>query len=521
MKLNGLTLDAAATERWYRSLKGEVLAEVDKLLHEDRQDVLWRPLIDETDPLRATPQKRAFDSAADELFYGGAAGGGKTDLICGLVLTNHRRSAIFRREVKQTAAIVDRLSQILGGRIGYNGQERIWKCVAGRTIEFGGCRSLGDEEAWQGRPHDLKAFDEVTQFLEIQFRYLIAWNRSTDPEQRCRVVATGNPPTTPEGEWVTSYWGPWLDPGHSAPAAAGELRYFLVLDGEDVEVEGPAQVKHRGELLTPRSRTFIPSRIDDNPFLVRTGYKATLQGLPEPIRSKFLSGDFQAGKDDHPWQVIPTAWIDAAMARWTADGDRGRTMDGLGVDVARGGADDTVISVRNGPWFGPLDVHAGGDTPDGDAAARLVLRRRRDAVPMLIDVTGVGASVYDILKRHGQAVAFQAAGASLARDRSRQMTFVNKRAESWWLMREDLDPASGLDLALPPDRRLRADLASARFELNASGIRIEPKQDIKARIGRSPDRGEAVLLARYTFRKVADNASSGGMHFADTGFKVL
>jgi hypothetical protein len=42
----------------------------------------------------------------------------------------------------------------------------------------------------------------------------------------------------------------------------------------------------------------------------------TLQSLPEPLRSQMLYGDFRAGVQDDPWQVVPTAWVEAAMARW-------------------------------------------------------------------------------------------------------------------------------------------------------------------------------------------------------------
>jgi hypothetical protein len=64
------------------------------------------------------------------------------------------------------------------------------------------------------------------------------------------------------------------------------------------------------------SRTFIPSRVSDNPYLMGTGYMTQLQSLPEPLRSQMLYGDFHAGVQDDPWQVIPTAWVEAAMARW-------------------------------------------------------------------------------------------------------------------------------------------------------------------------------------------------------------
>jgi hypothetical protein len=101
------------------------------------------------------------------------------------------------------------------------------------------------------------------------------------------------------------------------------------------------------KVIIPKSRTFIPSRVTDNYFYVRSGYIQTLQSLPEPLRSQMLDGDFNAGVEDDPWQVIPSSWIDAAMARWKPREAKG-VMDGMGVDVAAGGKDSLVIYPRYG-----------------------------------------------------------------------------------------------------------------------------------------------------------------------------
>jgi hypothetical protein len=73
----------------------------------------------------------------------------------------------------------------------------------------------------------------------------------------------------------------------------------------------------------------------------------------------------------------------------------------------------------------------------------------------------------------------------------------NVRAEAYWGFREALDPQKGDDLALPDDPELLADLVAAKWRLSASGIQIESKDEIKARLGRSPDCGDAVVLAHY------------------------
>ena len=58
------------------------------------------------------PQRQAYESEADIIFYGGAAGGGKTDLLLGLTLTSQQHSIIFRREAVQLVGIEERMTAI-------------------------------------------------------------------------------------------------------------------------------------------------------------------------------------------------------------------------------------------------------------------------------------------------------------------------------------------------------------------------------------------------------------------------
>ncbi len=393
-------------------------------------------------------------------------------------------------------ALIDRLGAILRTREGWNGQRGHWTVSDGRVLDLGGCKDPGDELSWQGSPHDLVVFDEVSQFLESQFRFLITWNRSIDPGQRCRVVAASNPPTTAEGEWVKRFWAPWLDPSHENPARPGELRWFVMTSDGDREVEGPEPIEVDGETLIPRSRTFIPSCVEDNPFLRRTGYAAVLQALPEPLRSQMLKGDFVAGGEDDPWQVVPTPWIRLAQERWQESPAPRTKLDAVGVDPSRGGRDETVIAKRFGDWFAPLVTQPGAEVPDGPAAAALVVANLKDGAPAFVDLIGIGSSVYDHLKGNNiNAVGVNSAEASHARDKSGKLGFANKRSEMWWRMREALEPDDLHALSLPPDPRLLADLAAPRWRLTARGIQVETKVEIARRLGRSTDRGDAVVYA--------------------------
>lgn len=447
------------------------------------------------------PQTEAYNSLADIVGYGGAAGGGKTDLEVGLALTKHSRSIIFRHDGTQLQGIYDRIEEIVGNRDGFSEQIKKWR-IDGKVIEFGGvCAKPLDYKKYQGRPHDLKCFDEVTEIPEHVVRFLMGWMRSSDPNQRCRVLMAFNPPTTSEGRWVIKFFAPWLDPKHHNPAKAGELRYYTTVDGEDKELENGDLVEIDGEMVTPVSRTFIPAKVEDNIYYMESGYKATLQSLPEPLRSQMLKGDFTAGMEEDPWQVIPRAWVQEAVDRWEPLTTR-RNMDSMGVDVARGGKDQTVISRRHGNWFDKIICYPGTETPDGPITAGLVIKERRDKAPVHIDVIGWGSSPYDFLVENGvQAIPVN--GAESAKDKfgkeelakEGEMRFFNKRSMLIWRMREALDPANGELLALPDDQELIDDLCSAKWSFTKQGIKVESKEDIISRLHHSPDKGDAVCYA--------------------------
>lgn len=477
-------MDIAEIKELFQYMTPQERAEVTNLIALDNKP--WRPL--------PGPQTMAYESEADIIGYGGAAGGGKTDLACGKALTQHKRIMILRRESTQLTGVIDRLTELIGNKDGYNGQDKIWR-LSDRQIEFGSCQHSGDEKKYQGRPHDLLVFDEAANFLESQVRFLLGWLRTTDPNQKCQALFTFNPPTSTEGLWVKEFFAPWIDRNHPNPAKPGELRWFASVDGKDIEVESGRAFRHNGETIRPMSRTFIPSKVRDNPYLMGTGYMSTLQSLPEPLRSQMLNGDFEAGLEDDPFQVIPSSWVETAMERWERPAQL-PSMDSLGVDVARGGKDETVIARRHGMWFDEPLVYPGTQTPDGPTTAGLVIAAMRDRAPIHLDVIGVGSAPYDFLKEAGQQIlGVNVAEASNARDKSGAFGFANLRSELWWKMREALDPAENTGITLPKDPNLKADLCAPKWRLQTDKIRVEAREDIVKRLGRSPDYASAYILA--------------------------
>ena len=189
------------------------------------------------------PQSDAYHSKADVLLYGGAAGGGKSDLLLGLSLTAHRRSVIFRRTYVDLNDMERRLIAIRGTRSGYNSVDMALQ-ADGRVIEFGALERPGSELTWQGRPHDFIGFDEGAQLPESKVRFVMGWLRSEDPEQRCRVVIASNPPIGAQGEWLITWFAPWARPGLSRSGQAGRAALALHARGRLDGVGGRARRAH-------------------------------------------------------------------------------------------------------------------------------------------------------------------------------------------------------------------------------------------------------------------------------------
>ena len=116
----------------------------------------------------------------------------------------------------------------------------------------------------------------------------------------------------------------------------------------------------------------------------------------------------------------------------------------------------------------------------------------------MVDVGGgYGGAVTLRLKDNGVAhIGFNGANSSTHKTIDGQLGFSNKRAEAWWRFREALDPdqQGGSAMALPADPELRADLAAPTYSVGPRGIVIESKDELRRRLGRSPGKGDAVVM---------------------------
>lgn len=514
------------------NLLDELIDRFDSMPQDDKDTVLqaamqatgsmaWIPL--------PGPQMDAYLCEADELFYGGSAGGGKTDLGIGLGITAHQQSLFLRRERDTAKDAFNRVEEVLNTTDGRNAGDLLWNVPDGdiqRRIKFAGCKDEKHKQKYKGRPHDLYVFDEIGDFLKSQYMFIKTWNRSAVPGQRCRVLATGNPPTTAEGLWVIEYWGAWLDPKHPNPAKEGELRWYTTdKNGVEHEVDGrgPHVFKHEDgstEEVMARSRTFIRARLSDNPYLMNTEYGANLDALPAELRLAYRDGRFDLSLEDNIRQVIPTQWIFEAQERWRevyfGKPPKNVPMCSIGVDIAQGGNDETVLAPRYDGWYAPMVSVPGKDTPDGKSVVALVVQHRRDGALPILDMGGGygGATSEKMSDNKMEHIKYKGGAGSTARSKCGVFTFKNKRAEAYWKFREALDPEQngGSDICLPDDPKLVADLSAPLFNTKrgqggALELSITPKDDLIASLGRSPDRGDAVIMA-WTDGQKADNYAS-------------
>ena len=180
-------------------------------------------------------------------------------------------------------------------------------------------------------------------------------------------------------------------------------------------------------------------------------------------------------------------------------------MDTLGVDPARGGKDEFVMTPRYGNWFGEQIVRKGQSTPDGPTGAAICMAYVRHGASINLDIIGgAGASILDHLRTNGANVKkIDGRIISGRRDKSGSLGFYNYRSDIWWAFREALDPEGDEPIALPPDRELKVDLCAPRWQLTSKGVQVEGKSteakdgfgDLKKRLGRSPGKGDSCVYA--------------------------
>jgi predicted phage terminase large subunit-like protein len=271
----------AVTAEQIRALPAETRNRLAKLLS---------PRMNRYIPHRPTVRQSAFLLLHQrEALYGGAAGGGKSDalLIAALQYVDvpGYSALILRRTFRQLSmadSLIPRSHEWLAGTdASWNGEARRWTFPSGATLEFGHLEHEADKYSYQGAAFQFVGFDELTQFGETQYLYLLSrLRRLAGASIPIRMRAASNP---------------------------GGL--------------GHVWVKLR--FVEPRNseRPFVPARLEDNPHLDRVEYAKSLAELDPFTRAQLLAGDWSAkapgSKFRREWfEIVDAAPADAARVRY-------------------------------------------------------------------------------------------------------------------------------------------------------------------------------------------------------------
>ena len=223
----------------------------------------------------------------EEALYGGAAGGGKSDALLTAALKYvdipGYAALLLRKSYSDLAlpgAIMDRSKEWLHETDArWSEVDKKWTFPTGATLSFGYLQSANDKYRYQGAEFQMVGFDELTQFDETDYRYLLSRLRRPSEGPLSHVPLRMRAATNPGGRghrWV-------------------KRRFIDQLSDPDDPVDTPTKA---------RRRVFIPAKLRDNPATDRAAYAEKLAGLDPQTRAQLLDGDWNA-REPGDW-VFPT-----------------------------------------------------------------------------------------------------------------------------------------------------------------------------------------------------------------------
>ena len=301
-----------------KNIENALLGKESQIVEEDKLDAVppnVKDLVEEQEVIfkpNEGPQTEFLASMEQEVFYGGARGGGKSYAMLVDPLRychkTHHRALLLRRSMPELRDLISHSQRLYtrafpGAK--WREQEKEWRFPSGARIEFGYAENLTDVLRYQGQSYTWIGIDELPQYPTPDiYNFLRSSLRSVDPEIPVFMRATGNPGNI-GSTWVKEMF---VEPAESNTAFT-------------LEIDTPIGVKKI-------TRRFIPAKLQDNPYLMQTDdYMVMLASLPEVQRKQFLEGDWEAFEGSafpefsryvhviEPFE-IPNNWVKFRTCDW-------------------------------------------------------------------------------------------------------------------------------------------------------------------------------------------------------------
>lgn len=359
----------------------------------------------------------------------------------------------------------------------------------------------GATSNFQGFHGDLVVivFDEATGVS--QKRWLQAEGMLTS--KHVKFIAIGNP-TSKASPFYQCFKDPAWYKSHISCFDSPNLIANGFLDVGCIETE----LRHLKTLSDHEVQTRINSYQCPVPYLLTAKWVISLafkRGVDHPLFQGKALGEFP---DDDDHVIIPLSIVEQAQQREYEPTDNDPRY--IGVDVARFGSDDSVITAIDG-WKTrqPIVITKRDTTEVTGEIVRYVLsqpRRKREII--CVDGTGVGAGVVDQLKErirdktlpaHIQIIEVNNGEScedanEVEQDRLRSH-YVNKKAYMFDILGDDMKE----NLCIPADMIYQEELPAIQYKYNSKGrMQIESKDDFKKRTGLgSPDKADSLALANF------------------------
>jgi hypothetical protein len=427
-----------------------------------------------------------------DLTYGGGAGGAKSVLVCIWMVLQCRnypgiRIGLGRKELTRLkqSTLVTLLREVHGWmgvkqhEFVYNDQKSVVTYINGSQIQLMDLARQPSDPNFDrfGSLNFTHTVTEEVAEVDEKARNIFNSRKNRFMNDKYHIVGKSIATCNPSRNYIKlEYYNPYKELG------GGDYQKW---EHGQVEVDGGMKTAYRA---------FIRSVAADNPFLPQN-YIEVLRQLPTVERKRLLEGDWDF--DDSDFMLFKSQVIDRSLI-----GELGSEKGYIGVDVSDVGKDKTIISYVEANILVDqiaVDIDSTGEKAIGEQISFEIIKYAQqhgmtslDAQRIAVDTIGVGASTRDFMRNKGWYIKEFIAGSKAISD------FRNLRGETLWGLSQAMETGKfKIYNRLPTLKVLREQLMAHEFSTEERTIVIQSKQDIKEKLGVSPDYAESAYIAYW------------------------